>query len=472
VKGCVYSCLFISILFLLAAVFCSDDKGSGPPEGESFIRVPSDIETIQLAIDSALVNDTIIIEDGRYYERISFRGKDLTVASEFLLDNDSNHILNTIIDGDTSVLGTADTGCVVLFADSETESAILYGLTITGGTGLNGYGGGIISLSASPTISHCIIASNVALYGGGFYCEGGRPSFIHCLIHDNEAGYTSPAAGRLVSHNYAVLPYTPGGGGGIVQGSTSTITYCSFERNEALNLAGGLFIVGSDSVDVSGSSFNYNRSDQGSGGIYIVFSWITIDGCAFNNNTAELAGGAMVVFSSIGRIDHSYYSRNSAMQEPVVYGLSSTLTFSECVFSENVVENSGSHIYVGDSDSCSFYECTVSHNISIGEPAAVINIDGTPGMTSLVRCIVSDNQNCRSLVRAPSSIDCTDIYGNTEGDWVDAISDFEGVDGNISADPQFCNAESGDYTLRQSSPCAAENSECGERIGAFDTGCQ
>ena len=47
-----------------------------------------------------------------------------------------------------------------------------------------------------------------------------------------------------------------------------------------------------------------------------------------------------------------------------------------------------------------------------------------------------------------------------------------GIQGNFSADPLFCNAGAGDYTLAEASPCAPENSpaECG-LIGAFPVAC-
>ena len=69
---------------------------------------------------------------------------------------------------------------------------------------------------------------------------------------------------------------------------------------------------------------------------------------------------------------------------------------------------------------------------------------------------------------------CCDIFGNSDGDWGGCIADQEGVNGNISADPEFCHPLSGDFTLCSSSPCLPGNhpdgDDCG-LIGAFGEGC-
>ena len=66
----------------------------------------------------------------------------------------------------------------------------------------------------------------------------------------------------------------------------------------------------------------------------------------------------------------------------------------------------------------------------------------------------------------------TNIFGNEGGDWVGALSQDEGMDGNISASPQFCGPADSDnpYTLNDTSPCAATNPGCG-LMGAFDVNC-
>jgi hypothetical protein len=57
---------------------------------------------------------------------------------------------------------------------------------------------------------------------------------------------------------------------------------------------------------------------------------------------------------------------------------------------------------------------------------------------------------------------CTVMYSNVSGG-------YEG-EGNIDADPLFCNTDSGDYSLAENSPCVGTG-ENGANMGAFGVGC-
>jgi hypothetical protein len=73
----------------------------------------------------------------------------------------------------------------------------------------------------------------------------------------------------------------------------------------------------------------------------------------------------------------------------------------------------------------------------------------------------------------PPTLVCCDIYGNAGGDWVGPIAGQLGIDGNIWADPLFCDPTNGDFTLQACSPCAPfspPNPEC-DLLGAYPVGC-
>jgi hypothetical protein len=70
----------------------------------------------------------------------------------------------------------------------------------------------------------------------------------------------------------------------------------------------------------------------------------------------------------------------------------------------------------------------------------------------------------------PARIECNNAWGNT-GEQYGLGGGGGGCDSlaghNISIDPQFCDQPAGDYHLRPSSPCAAENNPSCGLIGAF-----
>jgi hypothetical protein len=72
---------------------------------------------------------------------------------------------------------------------------------------------------------------------------------------------------------------------------------------------------------------------------------------------------------------------------------------------------------------------------------------------------------------AALQVSCTDIFGNADGDWTGPLAPFSGVNGNFSADPQFCDRPAGDLTLYDTSPCLPENNDCSVLIGAEGEGC-
>lgn len=66
---------------------------------------------------------------------------------------------------------------------------------------------------------------------------------------------------------------------------------------------------------------------------------------------------------------------------------------------------------------------------------------------------------------------CCDLFGNAGGDWVGCVAGQNGQNGNISADPLFCDAPAGDLRLHTGSPCSPEHAgDCG-LIGAWPVGC-
>ena len=132
------------------------------------INGTGDYTTIQEGINAAINGDTVLVYPGTYFENINYNGKNITVASFYLITQNSSYIHSTIIDGNQN-------GSVVTFESGEDSTAVLFGFTIQNGNGIydlhNIRGGGIFSKNADPKISSCIIKNNNAEIGAGIHCR-------------------------------------------------------------------------------------------------------------------------------------------------------------------------------------------------------------------------------------------------------------------------------------------------------------
>ena len=82
------------------------------------INIPDDYPTIQQGIDAAGNGDTILVDTGIYEGNINFNGKNITVASHYLITSDTSYLSQTIISGGSRVVN---------FENGEDTTAILCG---------------------------------------------------------------------------------------------------------------------------------------------------------------------------------------------------------------------------------------------------------------------------------------------------------------------------------------------------------
>lgn len=210
-KRFLYICelLFLTLLMTLT---------TAPKTSATTIQVPSEAPTIQAAIDSAANGDTVLVSPGTYFENIIFNGKNIVVASRFILTADPADIVSTIIDGSSPA--NPDNASCVRIISGEDARAQLIGFTLTHGTGTvwideHGAGtfregGGILMTLSSPTIRHNIIVDNEAINkvgmrsagGGGIRVGDGNPRILNNIIMNNRGLY---GAGIVLNYSSGII---------------------------------------------------------------------------------------------------------------------------------------------------------------------------------------------------------------------------------------------------------------------------
>ena len=223
------------------------------PASATIIDIPDDYPTIQQGIDVSIDGDTVLVAEGQYYERINIYGKNILLTSEFMIDGDTLHIQNTIIDADTLVLGVADTGSVVCFGNGVDSTCVLNGFTVQNGIGTIYWnnlrrGGGIYCEGSDPIISNNIVTNNIAFPGAGINCDNADPIIRNNRIMGNQAGvgggiFCGGDSEPMIISNIIWGNIANGYGGGGIFCDHATIISTVLYANIAGDFGGGIYCL-------------------------------------------------------------------------------------------------------------------------------------------------------------------------------------------------------------------------------------
>lgn len=241
------------------------------------IHIPDDYATIQAGLDASVDGDTVLVAHGTWMENVIIRSKNVVLASQYILDQNPAHVLETIIDGSNGA--DSDTGSTVLFHDITGTGAALIGFTIQGGGGsrISGAadrpreGGGILlwnpSMRTETNVrveSNLIRDNHVARIGGVSYYGGGGLSTwrIHLICKGNY--FLNNGSDQYV-------------GGLVTNFGTIELTNNLFVGNHSRSTFGGgaaIFLYqGGDSLLVENNTFSGNHvTDGGSGNVFMISS--------------------------------------------------------------------------------------------------------------------------------------------------------------------------------------------------------
>ena len=389
----------------------------------TIINVPADQPTIQEGIEAAADTDTVLVADGTYFENIDFIGKAITVASNFLLNGDTLHIENTVINGSQPT--SPDFGSCVMFLSGEDDNSVLTGFYLTEGTGCfaqvigNNSGGGIYCLDSSPMIVSNIIKNNSLAYGGGITIHNSSPTLLNNVISNNTVTYNCGGVsivfgsnpyleGNIISNNTAYAA-----GGILISDSSPTLVDNVIIGNSVADISGGVHIQ-YDSNPVFLNNIICNNSGTYAGGLHIVLGAVpTIQNCHIYGNNAGISGGGIRVYEA-------------------------DIDVTGCTISDNYASYGGGiNVYNAEIE---VINCTISDNHANSNGGGICN--GVDSNSSIVNCILWNNTPQEIYVVSGS---VTATYSDIQGGWAGT--------GNIDEDPLFVGTGDNPYSLLEDSPC-------------------
>ena len=263
-----------------------------------------------------------------------------------------------------------------------------------------GEGGGIDNKESSLTLADCSFSGNSShLDGGGIYSECSSSIITNCTFTDNTSG--SAGGGIYCGLPSGSGPYPPPE----CDFSGSTITYCSFIRNNAFT-GGGMSNSGSN-MSMTKCIFIKN-SAYSSGGMSNSGDNTSLTRCIFRDNWAQHRGGGMLNGIGSATIADCIFSKNSAGLGGGINNYHNSASWVNCTFSGNSATYRGGGMY-NDLSSPLLANCKFSGNRATKYGGGMYNDLSSP---LLANCKLSGNHATENGGGMYCYNDCTPTLAN------------------------------------------------------------
>ncbi|MBM4118910.1 hypothetical protein FJ251_14475, partial [bacterium] len=261
----------------------------------------------------------------------------------------------------------------------------------------------------------------------------------------------------------------PGGKDLVIEGSggaAATIIDCQgLDR-------GFLFVTGETAATrLRGFTIKNGRHTTGAG-LLLLNSAPTLEALVLQGHAATTDGGAIACIAASPTASDLLVKGNLAAGSggALLCASGAAPVFVGCQFSDNQATIQGGALHCPAS-AATFQRCTLAFN-SAAQGGGLWIEQG--GLVTLERSLVVFNLAGGGIQADTGSFvlaTCGNVFGNAGGDWGGSTYDPAGIDGNISADPLFCDPLGRDFHLDADSPCAAGNNDCGLDMGPLGVGC-
>jgi len=392
-----------------AATYYVSPGGSDTAAGTSWATAK---KTIQAAIDASTAGDTITVTNGTYGV-ISTANKAITIQSV-------NGASVTIIDG-----GGANR-CATLGTASGETNTVLTGFTLRNGyvrvnTG-SAFGGGVLR----GTLNNCTLTENTVIaLGSGF----------------GDNGYGGGASGSnlnncMLTKNTVTTSVGPASGGGVSGGwlNNCTLTENTVTTSGDMALGGGASGSRLNNGTLTGNKAISNHAfGMAAGG--------GAEGGSLNNCT--LAGNTVSAYRASGG---GASLNGSSANNCVFTGNKAISTSTSTTADGHVVGGGVSLALYGTLNNCTVVGNTVSSAFTTKVEGGGVYLDGSTCIVN--NCIIWDNSRVR--ISSATMDNCANNNGIIR---YSCTTPLPSGTGNITSDPLFVNAASGNYRLQSTSPC-------------------
>ena len=282
----------LSIIFLAASASKSFSR-------TWYVKVDGtgDAPTIQAAIDSAGMDDTLLVGPGTYSWSNQGTGTEYGMIR--------------MMRGAPALTILSEQGAEATILDAESQNRIFFyqgyypgtpgGLTIDGFTFTRGLatqtnaiiGGAFTAHLSSPILRNCVFRWNSADQGGAVWFGGhGSPHFVNCLFEAN----TARIGGAVFAVN---TPYTV------------RLSGCVIHANEASSMGGGIFGYNAPLV-VEDCVVSRNFPATEGGGMTLIDCYpSTVSRCTFYWNGAASGGGIALKGTTSLAVDHTIIAQSN-----------------------------------------------------------------------------------------------------------------------------------------------------------------
>src|SRR5262249_18338828 len=175
--------------------------------------------------------------------------------------------VTTIADPASRVTVSGDGSLSRVFQIDGGVTAVISGLTITGGYSPENFPGGGLANFGTVTLTDCTISGNTSVDPGGGIYNSGTATLTNCTISGNSTPYSD-------------------GGGIYNDNATLTLTNCTISGNTSFAYAGGLYNSGF--ATVTNCTISGNSTVEG-GGLYTISSATFVNNSIIAGNTAGIA---------------------------------------------------------------------------------------------------------------------------------------------------------------------------------------